>query len=264
MEMTKIFVPFHLVSPSPWPLLASLQIFNMVFSTAKLFNSNFSSKYFIINIMIMMIISWNWWRDIIRESTFENRHTKEVLKGLKIGMMLFITSEVFFFLSFFWSFFHASLSPDIFIGQMWPCKGIKSFNPMTIPLMNTLILLSSGMTLTASHHFLMIGMKKKSMMFLFLTITLGIYFTILQFIEYKEASFSIADSIYGSTFFMATGFHGIHVIIGTIFLIVCFFRMMNNHFCSYHHFGFEAAAWYWHFVDVVWLFLYICIYWFGK
>lgn len=179
-------------------------------------------------------------------------------------MILFITSEIFFFLSFFWAFFHSSLSPDIFIGQRWPCKGIKAFNPIGIPLINTIILLRSGITLTASHHFIIIGNKKKCNNFLFITIFLGVYFTFLQFIEYKEASFTIADSIYGSTFFIATGFHGLHVLIGTIFLLVCFIRRLKNHFSSYHHFGFEAAAWYWHFVDVVWLFLYIFIYWLGK
>lgn len=178
--------------------------------------------------------------------------------------MLFITSEIFFFLSFFWAFFHTSLSPDIFIGQKWPCKGIVAFDPIAIPLINTLILLRSGVSLTASHHFLITGEKTKGFNYLLFTIILGVYFTALQYVEYKEATFSIADSVYGSTFFIATGFHGIHVIIGTIFLNVCLFRIIKNHFSSYHHFGFEAAAWYWHFVDVVWLFLYICIYWFGK
>ncbi|YP_009517123.1 cytochrome c oxidase subunit III (mitochondrion) [Thrips palmi] len=257
-------IPFHLVSRSPWPILASFQVFNMVYSTAKLFNSSSSSYIFLTNFCLMTLISWNWWRDIVRESTYEGSHTKEVITGLKLGMMLFITSEVFFFLSFFWAFFHCSLSPDIFIGQMWPCKGIKSFNPMGIPLMNTLILLSSGVTLTAAHHFLMTGKKMKCNNLLICTVMLGVYFTILQYIEYKEASFTIADSIYGSTFFMATGFHGIHVLIGTIFLFICLVRSKTNHFSSYHHFGFEAAAWYWHFVDVVWLFLYIFIYWLGK
>uniref|UniRef100_UPI0030E05423 cytochrome oxidase subunit III n=1 Tax=Odontothrips pentatrichopus TaxID=3118774 RepID=UPI0030E05423 len=263
--MTKIIVPFHLVSSSPWPILASFQLFNLVFLNAKKMNNFQCSNYFLtFTILIMITVASLWWRDVIREATFENRHTKEVLKGLKLGMILFITSEVFFFLSFFWSFFHCSLSPDIFIGQNWPCKGIKSFNPMAIPLMNTIILLSSGISLTASHHFLMLGHKEKSIIYLSLTIILGVYFSILQYIEYIEASFSIADSVYGSTFFMATGFHGIHVIIGTIFLMVCLKRMIKNHFSSNHHFSFEAAAWYWHFVDVVWLFLYLCIYWFGK
>uniref|UniRef100_UPI0030E5646B cytochrome oxidase subunit III n=1 Tax=Megalurothrips distalis TaxID=1030663 RepID=UPI0030E5646B len=263
--MTKIIVPFHLVSPSPWPILASFQLFNLVFLNAKKMNNfHCSTSFLTFTFILMTMVAILWWRDVVREATFENRHTKEVLTGLKLGMILFITSEVFFFLSFFWAFFHCSLSPDIFIGQNWPCKGILSFNPMAIPLMNTLILLSSGMSLTASHHYLLVGNKKKSVIYIFMTVVLGIYFSILQYVEYKEASFSIADSVYGSTFFMATGFHGIHVLIGTIFLGVCLKRMINNHFSSNHHFGFEAAAWYWHFVDVVWLFLYLCIYWFGK
>jgi len=185
-------------------------------------------------------------------------------KRIKIRNNTIYYFRSFFFLSFFWSFFHSSLSPDIFIGQKWPCSGIKTFNPISIPLLNTIILLSSGISLTASHHYIILGKKKKSELFLFFTIILGIYFSIIQYVEYKEASFSIADSIYGSCFFIATGFHGIHVLIGTVFLTVCLFRIIKNHFSSYHHFGFESAAWYWHFVDVVWLFLYICIYWFGK
>jgi cytochrome c oxidase subunit 3 len=216
-----------------------------------------------VNLLLLILIAYFWWRDVIRESTFENSHTKEVLIGLKLGIILFITSEVFFFLSFFWVYFHTSLSPDIFIGQKWPCIGIQSFNPTRIPLINTIILLRSGIRLTASHHFLIIRYINKSKIYLILTIILGVYFTLLQWIEYKEASFSIADSIYGSIFFIATGFHGIHVLIGTFFLIVCFSRLKLKHYSSNHHFGFEAAAWYWHFVDVVWLFLYLFIYWFG-
>lgn len=171
---------------------------------------------------------------------------------------------MFFFVSFFWAYFHCSLSPDIFIGQNWPSKGIQRFNPIGIPLLNTLILLSSGIRLTARHHFIIVGNKLKANYYLIITIILGVYFSILQWIEYQEASFSISDSIYGSTFFIATGFHGLHVLIGTIFLFVCFSRLIINHFSSYHHFGFEAAAWYWHFVDVVWLFLYLFIYWWGN
>nr|AYF57787.1 cytochrome c oxidase subunit III [Neohydatothrips samayunkur] len=258
-------VPFHLVTYSPWPILSSVQTLNSVLFVAMLFNSKSMPKImFLMNFFMMSLIASLWWRDIIRESTFENMHTKQVIQGLKLGMILFITSEIFFFLSFFWAFFHSSLSPDVFIGVQWPCIGIKPFNPMSIPLMNTMILLSSGITLTASHHFLILGDKSKAIKFIFYTIILGMYFTFLQFVEYKEASFSISDSIYGSTFYMATGFHGIHVIIGSIFLLICLTRLIKNHFSSTHHFGFEAAAWYWHFVDVVWIFLYIWIYWFGK
>jgi len=217
-----------------------------------------------LNLILIIAIAWSWWRDVTREGTFENCHTKEVLTGLKLGIILFITSEVFFFLSFFWAYFHTRLSPDIFIGQKWPCIGIQAFNPIGIPLINTIILLRSGVSLTAAHHFLILGNLRKTNVYLTLTIILGIYFSILQWVEYEEASFSIADSIYGSTFFIATGFHGLHVLIGTIFLFVCLIRSLKQQFSSYHHFGFEAAAWYWHFVDVVWLFLYLFIYWFGN
>jgi len=250
----------------PWPILASFQLFNMVFLTANLFNRKsvtvLQNIWF--NLIFILAIAWRWWRDVTRERTFENSHTKEVLTGLKLGIILFITSEVFFFLSFFWAYFHTRLSPDIFIGQKWPCLGIQAFNPIGIPLINTIILLRSGVRLTAAHHFLILGNLTKTNVYLTLTIILGIYFSVLQWVEYEEASFSIADSIYGSTFFIATGFHGLHVLIGTIFLFVCLIRRVNQQFSSYHHFGFEAAAWYWHFVDVVWLFLYLFIYWFGN
>ena len=164
---------------------------------------------------------------------------------------------------FFWAFFHRSLSPAIELGASWPPIGIISFNPFQIPLLNTAILLASGVTVTWAHHRLIENNHSQTTQGLFFTVLLGIYFTILQAYEYIEAPFTIADSIYGSTFFIATGFHGIHVLIGTTFLLVCLLRHLNNHFSKNHHFGFEAAAWYWHFVDVVWLFLYITIYWWG-
>nr|QTF76103.1 cytochrome c oxidase subunit 3 [Holarthrothrips indicus] len=255
--------PFHLVTKSPWPILGSIGTMLMTFSMADYFNGGPSMNIFLA-LTILMLVKIQWWRDIVREATFENVHTKEVLEGLKWGMILFITSEVFFFVSFFWAFFHSSLSPDSSIGAMWPCMGIKSFNPMGIPMLNTLILLTSGITVTWSHHSLMMGNMKSAKFSLLLTCMLGVYFSIMQLYEYKMASFTIADSVYGSTFYMATGFHGIHVLVGTIFLTTCLLRMTMNHFSSHHHFGFEAAAWYWHFVDVVWLFLYIFIYWWGS
>jgi len=168
----------------------------------------------------------------------------------------------FFFLSlFFWAFFHRSLSPAIEIGTLWPPQNISPFNPFQVPLLNTAILLSSGVTVTWAHHGLIENNYSQITQGLFFTVLLGIYFTILQAYEYVEASFTISDCVYGSTFFIATGFHGLHVLIGTTFLLVCLFRHLNNHFSGRHHFGFEAAAWYWHFVDVVWLFLYVTIYW---
>nr|YP_009775677.1 cytochrome c oxidase subunit III [Dahlica ochrostigma]QJA15903.1 cytochrome c oxidase subunit III [Dahlica ochrostigma] len=255
--------PFHLVNYSPWPLTSAISVMTLVSGMTKWFHL-FNMNLLILGYIITLMSMHQWWRDICRESTFQGLHTFLVSKGLRWGMILFIVSEIMFFLSFFWAFFHSSLSPNIEIGIMWPPIGINPFNPFQIPLLNTIILLTSGITVTWAHHSLMENNYSQTMQSLFLTIVLGIYFIMLQAYEYSTASFSIADSIYGSTFFMTTGFHGIHVIIGTIFLTICLIRHLNFHFSSNHHFGFEAAAWYWHFVDVVWLFLYISIYWWGN
>nr|AND96621.1 cytochrome c oxidase subunit 3 [Euoniticellus intermedius] len=261
--MSKKNHPFHLVDISPWPLLGALSAMITMIGIIKWFHF-FNSNLFLLGSLITLMIMYQWWRDIVREGTFQGLHTYQVTMGLRWGMILFITSEVFFFISFFWGFFHSSLSPTIEIGMMWPPKGIIPFNPLQIPLLNTLILLTSGLTVTWAHHSLIENNYSQALQSLMLTVMLGIYFTILQAYEYIEAPFTIADSVYGSSFFMATGFHGIHVIIGTTFLLTCLIRHYYNHFSSIHHFGFEAAAWYWHFVDVVWLFLYITIYWWGS
>uniref|UniRef100_UPI003002CC7E cytochrome c oxidase subunit 3 n=1 Tax=Parotis vertumnalis TaxID=3112173 RepID=UPI003002CC7E len=255
--------PYHLVDYSPWPLTASIGVLTLVTGMVKWFH-NFNMNLLFLGYFIVILTLYQWWRDVCREGTFQGKHTILVTKGLRWGMILFIVSEIFFFISFFWAFFHSSLSPNIEIGAMWPPSGIIPFNPFQIPLLNTIILITSGITVTWAHHSIMENNHSQMTQGLFFTIALGIYFTILQAYEYFEAPFSIADSIYGSTFFMATGFHGLHVIIGTVFLLICFFRHINYHFSNNHHFGFEAAAWYWHFVDVVWLFLYISIYWWGN
>nr|AML25911.1 cytochrome c oxidase subunit III [Staphylinidae sp. BMNH 1274216] len=255
--------PFHLVDYSPWPLLGALSTMTTMIGLIKWFHM-FNNDLFLFGFFITSLVAYQWWRDISREGTYQGLHTYTVTMGLRWGMILFITSEVFFFISFFWGFFHSSLSPTIELGMLWPPKGIETFNPIQIPLLNTLILLTSGLTVTWAHHSLMENNFNQTTQGLTLTILLGIYFSILQGYEYMEASFTISDAIYGSSFFMATGFHGIHVIIGTTFLLICLLRHLNNHFSCIHHFGFEAAAWYWHFVDVVWLFLYISIYWWGS
>nr|YP_009175633.1 cytochrome c oxidase subunit III [Atrijuglans hetaohei]ALH16790.1 cytochrome c oxidase subunit III [Atrijuglans hetaohei] len=255
--------PYHLVDFSPWPLTGAIGTMTLVTGLVKWFH-NFNFNLLILGYMITLLTMFQWWRDICREGTHQGKHTILVSKGLRWGMILFIISEVFFFISFFWAFFHSSLSPNIEIGSIWPPTNIIPFNPFQIPLLNTIILITSGITVTWAHHALMENNHSQTSQSLFLTICLGIYFTILQAYEYYEAPFTISDSIYGSTFFMATGFHGLHVIIGTIFLLICLIRHTKNHFSMSHHFGFEAAAWYWHFVDVVWLFLYISIYWWGN
>lgn len=254
--------PFHLVNYSPWPLTASIGTITTVAGIAKWFHQ-FDSSLFILGNIIVTLTIYQWWRDVVRERTYQGLHTSTVTTGLRLGIILFIVSEIIFFTSFFWAFFHVSLSPSIQLGIIWPPLGIITFNPFQIPLLNTIILLSSGITVTWAHHSLIQNNYSQATQSLFFTVLLGIYFTILQAYEYNEAPFTIADSVYGSTFFLTTGFHGIHVIIGTTFLLVCLIRHINNHFSRNHHFGFEAAAWYWHFVDIVWLFLYISIYWWG-
>jgi heme/copper-type cytochrome/quinol oxidase subunit 3 len=179
-------------------------------------------------------------------------------------MILFIVSEIMFFVAFFWAFFHSSFNPSPAIGGVWPPAYIVTLDPWKIPLLNTLILLSSGASVTWAHHSIVLGSKTQAIWALITTVVLAVIFTALQGYEYATAPFSISDSVYGSSFYMATGFHGFHVFIGTCFLAVCLFRLYHNHFTREHHFGFEAAAWYWHFVDVVWLFLFITIYWWGS
>ena len=213
-----------------------------------------------------------WWRDVIREGEHGGHHTTTVQLGLRYGMVLFIASEVMFFVAWFWAFFDASLYADEAIqiarvehtGGTWPPQGVEVFNPWHLPLINTIILLTSGTTVTWAHHALKENKRGGLIWGLILTVLLGVCFTAVQAYEYGHAAFGFTDGIYSSTFFMATGFHGAHVLIGSIFLIVCLGRSLVGHFKPDHHFGFEAAAWYWHFVDVVWLFLFFAIYWWGS
>nr|YP_010946770.1 cytochrome c oxidase subunit III [Pseudoglomeris montshadskii]WGO57527.1 cytochrome c oxidase subunit III [Pseudoglomeris montshadskii] len=261
--MTNQNHPFHLVDKSPWPIIGATSIMIMMIGLINWFHM-YNKELMLMGMLIIILTMIQWWRDIIRESTFQGLHTKLVIKGLRWGMILFIISEVFFFISFFWAFFHSSLSPTLEIGSTWPPMGILPFNPLQIPLLNTTILLSSGVTVTWAHHSLLENNYSQAFQSLLLTIILGMYFTMLQAYEYMESPFTISDSIYGTVFFVATGFHGLHVLIGTTFLLTCLIRHSFYHFSSLHHFGFEGAAWYWHFVDIVWLFLYISIYWWGS
>ena len=175
-------------------------------------------------------------------------------------MLLFIVSEVFAFLSIFWAFFHSSLSPAVEIGGVWPPLGIQILDPFAIPLLNTILLLSSGAFITYAHHAIIKGNRKSAIVGTLLTLIFAIVFTALQYYEYSEAGFTIADSVYGTVFFASTGLHGFHVIVGTIFIGVQFIRLLNHHLTTTHHVGLESAIAYWHFVDVVWLFLYAFVY----
>nr|ATF28661.1 cytochrome c oxidase subunit III [Typhlocyba sp. EMHAU-15062510] len=254
--------PFHLVDKSPWPITGTIGVMTTLTGMVMWFHNSFMAGMLMGNIIIIMTMI-QWWRDVIREASFQGIHTYKVILSMKIGMMMFILSEILFFMSFFWSFFHSSLAPTMEIGMKWPPLGIITFNPINIPMLNTMILLGSGISITWAHNELINKNYSKMNQAMIITVMLGMYFTLMQLYEYIESPFCISDSVYGSTFFMATGFHGLHVIIGTIFILVSTSRNYKLHFSDNHHVGFEASAWYWHFVDVVWLFLYMSIYWWG-
>lgn len=217
----------------------------------------------LVNIVLLLLIVFQWFRDIIREGK-KGDHTIYVQKGLTLGYILFLVSEIMLFVSFFWAYFHSSLAPTIELGIIWPPLGIKEVNPWGIPLLGSIVLLSSGFVVTLSHHALLLGNKSLSLVHLFLTIVLGIVFLYLQYTEYHYGEFTIADSVYGSVFYMTTGLHALHVIIGTLFLIVQFVRLLNDHFTIEHHLGYEFAIFYWHLVDIVWLFVFLSYYWWGS
>lgn len=263
--MAKHYHPFHLVDPSPWPYVGAFGALGMTIGGVMYFHSyEYGELLLLTSMSVVILVMIVWWRDVIREGSFEGHHTMVVQRGLRQGMLLFIVSEVMFFFSFFWAFFHSSMGPTIEIGGVWPPIGIVPIDAFEVPLLNTAVLLTSGATVTWCHYGVIGGDRFNSIVSLFLTIVLGIIFTGLQALEYYEAPFTIADSVFGSTFFMATGFHGFHVLIGTSFLAVCFFRLLDNHFTKHHHNGLEAAIWYWHFVDFVWIFLFFSIYWWGA
>lgn len=257
--------PFHLVELSPWPILTSFSLLILTMSGVLTFHGyNNSGKILIIGIILVIISMIFWWRDVISESTYQGHHTLAVQKGITIGVFLFIISEIFFFLSIFWAFFHSSLAPSCELGSNWPPLGIEPLNPFELPLLNTIILLSSGGTVTYAHHSLINGNRKSALLGLIFTIILAIIFTLFQGLEYYQAPFTISDGIYGTCFYFGTGFHGLHVIIGTLFLSVALWRLFNYHITNHHHLGLESSILYWHFVDIVWLFLFISIYWWGS
>lgn len=255
--------PFLAVQTSFWPFILSFSVFSLLFNTVLWINLKSSFFPLVFSFLCVLSILLLWWKDFLRESLI-GFHTHKLELCLRIAMLLFILSEVFFFVSFFWAFFDGSLSPTIDVGMVWPPKGIAPLSFYSVPLLNTIILLTRGVTVTWAHHALMSNSFSRTFISLLITVVLGVYFLLMQWVEYNEASFSISDGIYGRTFFIATGFHGIHVIIGTCFLFYVFVVLSQGKLLYNHHFSFEAAAWYWHFVDVVWLFLFIRIYWWGR
>lgn len=259
------FFPFHLVTPSPWPILTSFSVFNLAIG-AVLYMHGFPQGGTILTIGFLLTLFGMilWFKDVVMEATYLGDHTKQVTKGLMMGIILFIVSEVFAFLSIFWAYFHSALSPVIEIGGTWPPLGITPLDAFAIPLLNTFLLLSSGAFITYAHHYLIGGDRKKAINGIIITIILAILFTALQYYEYSEAGFTMSDGVYGSVFFASTGLHGFHVIIGTLFILVALFRVINYQLTSTRHFGFESSILYWHFVDVVWLFLFIVVYFWGN
>nr|YP_008082962.1 cytochrome c oxidase subunit III [Polycarpa mytiligera]CCO25741.1 cytochrome c oxidase subunit III [Polycarpa mytiligera] len=255
--------PFHLVDQSPWPIMASLCALQTALGLVVFMHMK-SSILLFLSLFFLLVVSYLWWRDVSRESSYLGFHMIMVQRGLRIGMILFILSEVFFFLGFFWTFFHSGLAAVSEIGGVWPPYGIETLDPLNVPLLNTVVLLSSGITVTYSHHSMISGLYSDSVLGLILTLVLGFLFTFLQGMEYFESSFNISDSVYGSIFFMATGFHGFHVIVGSLFLLANLLRLLAGQLVSFQHIGYECAIWYWHFVDVVWIFLYSSVYWWGS
>ncbi|MGL4526118.1 MAG: cytochrome c oxidase subunit 3 [Aestuariivirga sp.] len=266
---------YHLVDPSPWPFVGSVSAFILAIGAVFWMHNDIGPWVMLLGLAGVLYTMFMWWRDVIMES-LRGDHTPVVQLHLRYGMLMFIASEVMFFVAWFWAFFDASLFTDEAMqasrvaatGGVWPPKGVEVFNPWHLPLINTLILLTSGTTVTWAHHALLNNDRQGLKWGLAATIALGLLFTAVQAYEYGHAAFAFSrdngGNIYGSTFFMATGFHGFHVIVGTIFLIVCLLRAISGQFTQKAHFGFEAAAWYWHFVDVVWLFLFAAIYIWGS
>lgn len=269
--MAKQSHPYYLVDPSPWPLVASMALLALTLGGAMTMHGTHPGPYIagagLIGVLFVMYV---WWRDVIVEARRDNAITAPVSHGLRLGMFLFIVSELMFFAAFFWAFFNASIFPIISLEEVWgmaegiwPPEGITTFDAWDLPFLNTLILLLSGTTVTWAHHALLQGKNDEVVQGLAITVVLGLAFTALQAVEYSHAAFGFSDGIYASTFYMATGFHGLHVIIGTLFLAVNLIRAMKGGLSEKHHLSFEFAAWYWHFVDVVWLFLFVFVYWWG-
>lgn len=256
---------FHLVDPSPWPLVASLSAF-MLAVGAVLYMHRVTGgwRLLLTGLSLTLYVMYVWWRDIVREATYEEQHTFKVQRGLRLGVVLFIVSEVMFFFGFFWAFFHSSLAPVHSIGAVWPPASIKMISYYTTPLTNTVILVGSGVTITWAHHAVFLKGKRHSVIALLYTIFLAVLFTYFQVIEYRTLPFNISDGVYGSCFYMTTGFHGFHVFIGTVAIAVSFIRLVKNHFTNTQHLGLDSAVWYWHFVDVVWLFLFGTVYWWSN
>nr|WP_314261821.1 cytochrome c oxidase subunit 3 [uncultured Devosia sp.] len=262
---------YHMVPPSPWPFVMSVAVLIMAMGGV-FWMHHWTPWVFFVGLVGVLYVMYAWWSDVIREANNGVDHTPVVQMHHRYGMILFIASEVMVFFGFFWAYFDGFFRLDdveqyarvAATGGIWPPTGVELFDPFHLPLFNTLLLLTSGTTVTWAHHALLEGDREGLKWGLVLTVLLGAVFTGVQIIEYTEAAFSFSGNMYGATFFMATGLHGFHVFIGTVFLLVCLIRALKGDFTPERHLGFEFAAWYWHFVDVVWLFLFASIYVWGS
>ncbi len=257
--------PFHMVNPSPWPITGAFSALILALGALMYFHKVpvlgiKGLPVLIPGFALVLLTMFFWWRDVVKESVVEHAHSEETSHGLRMGMALFIASEVMFFVAFFWAFFHNALGFSTDTLQ-WPPAGIVPLDAWELPFYNTVILLTSGITVTRAHIFIEEGNNKVAARWIFITAALGAIFLGLQVYEYMHASFKLTDGVFPSTFYMATGFHGFHVFVGTVFLFVCGIRASKGQFSAHKHIGFQAAAWYWHFVDVVWLFLFVWVYW---
>lgn len=257
------FRPFHLVNPRPWPILTSIGFLRFGLGVVVIVRI-ISCLPFLASLILLLVSSYLWGRDIHRERCYEGRHNNETLEGFKIGIVIFILSECFFFLGIFWGYLHLAEAPALEIGGVWPPVGVTPFDPKGIPFLNTALLVSSGVTVTWAHHAIEEKKFKQRVISLLLTVILGAIFTSLQAIEYYAAGFTFSCASFSSVYFIGTGFHGLHVIIGRVLLIICLFRFSKLWISPHHRAGFECSVWYWHFVDIVWFCLYLVFYWWGA
>lgn len=260
--------PFHLVTPSPWPLLVSLYLAMLAANTVLYLHTyEYGGILALVAFIGLSVCLFGWWSDVVMEAFYMGKHTKVVQRGLRYGMYLFILTELLFFIGFFWAFFHSALCPTMQIACVWPPLGIETIDPRGLPLLNTYLLLASGFYATIAHKLSKVGVEWYADAItacLVYAILHGVVFTCIQLYEYITASFDITDSVYGSVFYVCTGFHGLHVIVGTVFLTVALIRHYFGHFSGRHYFNIEASIWYWHFVDGIWLFLYMTLYIWGS
>lgn len=257
----KIGNSYHIVTNSPWPITTAISVLSILLGNVLLFQNKIGGIELTIVSGIATIYSgYYWFKDIIVEGTYIGDHTEKVEKGLNLGFILFVVSEICVFFGLFFAYFYNALVPSIEVGGIWPPIGITTLDYKAVPLLNTLILLSSGFTITAAHNYILNRNYSQSFLYLLLTVGLGLIFIYFQYFEYMSSSYTIADSVFGSSFFILTGCHGLHIIVGTTFLLFTLLRLSLSHFSSHHHLHFSSAAIYWHFLDAVWLILYFVLY----